>query len=125
MDSGIHPKTVVACTLESIVDQVRWSDAIFKKDLNWGDQVIVTTRNSIYSLWALGADSFAVSGGWFDRQEMSPAKVAVNGCTFGGTAISCELVAAPGLFLEFGNNVLTTRIQDVRVVRCKEQPQFN
>ena len=35
----------------------------------------------------------------------------------GRSVIRHDVVAAPGLFLEFGNNVSTTRIKDVRVVR--------
>jgi len=48
---------------------------------------------------------------------LSPTMVTINGCTFGGSVIRHDVVAARGLFLEFGNKVSTTRIQDVRVVR--------
>jgi hypothetical protein len=40
----------------------------------------------------------------------------IAGCTWGGTAIHTELAAAQGLFLEFGNRVMTTRIRSFRVV---------
>ena len=79
--------------------------------------MIVTTRNSVYTLCTLGGDSFAVSGGWFDQNADAPATVTVTGCTYGGSMIRQDVVAANGLFLEFGNRVSTTRIRGVRVVR--------
>ena len=96
---------------------VRRVDAVRKDDLQFGDRVIVRTRNSVYSLWSLGGDEFAVSGGWFDQNGPSPMKITVNGCTYGGSMIRYDVVAAPGLFLEFGNSVATTRIKEVRVER--------
>jgi hypothetical protein len=90
-----------------------------KRDLAPGDCVIVTTKNSVYCLQALGGDQFDVSGGWFDRTQ-SRGTFAVNGCTVGGSAICTDIVAAIGLFLEFNNRVATTRIQDVRVLRLGE-----
>lgn len=107
-------------TLQAIAEHARSDRAVRKEDLGWGDHVVVKTRNSVYSIWAIGQDRFAVCGGWFDRQNLSPATVRINGCTYGGPAIRHDVVAARGLFLEFGNNVLTTRIQDVHVVRCAE-----
>lgn len=88
-----------------------------KQELEPGDLVVVRTRNSVYRLLSLGGDTFSVSGGWFARSR-HPQPVTVSGCTFGGRAICTDVVAAPGLFLEFGNNVSTTRIQEVRIVRC-------
>ena len=40
-----------------------------------------------------------------------------TGCTWGGTAIKRDLVAARGLRLEFGNRVVTSPIREVRVIR--------
>ena len=104
-------------TLGAIVEQSRRSDAVRKSDLGCGDQVIVRTRNSVYSLWATGDGTFVVTGGWFDKQNASPMTVAINGCTYGGSVIRHDVVAAPGLFLEFANNVSTTRIKEVRILR--------
>jgi hypothetical protein len=120
-------KTGAACwarTLGAIVDRARLdeADVVRKSQLELGDRVIVKTRNSVYSLCALGDDNFAVSGGWFERGGDAPTLVTVNGCTYGGSVIRHDVVAGPGLFLEFGNNVLTTRIQDVRIVRREELP---
>ena len=84
-----------------------------------GDRVIVSTKNSVYCLDAVGDDQFVVSGGWFEKHDCSRL-VTVNGCTFGGRAIKSDVVAAPGLFLEFENRVTTTRIQEARVLRGDE-----
>ena len=54
---------------------------------------------------------------------LSSMAVPINGCTYGGSAIQHDVVAAPGLFLEFGNNVSTTRIQNVSLVRHQGTPQ--
>jgi hypothetical protein len=107
---------VLAHTLNDLGQFVERLPATRKQDLEPGDCVIVSTKNSVYRLQALGGNLFHASGGWFDRTS-SPRTVSVNGCTFGGLAIGTDIVAAIGLFLEFGNNVSTTRIQDVRVVR--------
>ena len=107
---------VLARTLTDIGQFVEHLPATRKRDLKPGDCVIVSTKNSVYRLLALGGDLFHVSGGWFD-QNSAPRTVTVNGCTFGGLAIGTDIVAAIGLFLEFGNNVSTTRIRDVRVLR--------
>ena len=107
-------------TLSAIAEHAKWDSAIRRMDLSAGDRVVVTTRNSTYSMWVLEDDAFAVTGGWFDRQGESPVTVRINGCTYGQSAIRHDVVAAPGLFLEFSNNVRTTRIQNVRVLRYTE-----
>jgi hypothetical protein len=108
--------------LEAIIDQADRFEGVRKADLRSGDWVLVTTKNSLYSICVLGNDLYSVSGGWFDREGKSPATTTINGCTWGGTAIKTDIVAGRGLFLEFGNQVLTTRIRNVRVIRGAEQP---
>lgn len=119
-DSGVRlrPRTP---TLETITAQAGRVGQVRKAELRWGDFVIVTTRNSTYTLGVLENDLYAVSGGWFDRQQLSPHRIGVSGCTWGGSAIKQDIVAAPGLFLEFGNRVMTTRIRRVEVVRGGER----
>ncbi len=39
--------------------------------------------------------------------------------TWGGSAIKQDIIAAPGLRLEFGNRVLTTPIRHVRLIRAQ------
>ena len=118
--SGIRERPRAVRTLGAIVEHARWANAIRKQDLRFGDRVIVRTRNSVYSMWAMGGDTFTVSGGWFDKNDGGPVTVVVNGCTYGGSMIRHDIVAAPGLFLEFGNSVSTTRIRDVEIIRWKD-----
>ena len=106
-----------ARTLSAIVDHSQQIDPVRKRDLQNGDWVVVETRNSTYSICVVGPELYTVSGGWFDRQSSAPLTVAVNGCTWGGSAIKSDILAAPGLFLEFGNRVRTTRIQQVNLFR--------
>jgi hypothetical protein len=104
-------------TLEERSRQASRLEQVRRRDLRSGDWVLVTTRNSHYTICRLDDDSYLVSGGWFDRKGLSPQKISIHGCTWGGSAIKHDIVAAQGLFLEFGNRVVTTRIQQVRVIR--------
>ena len=107
-------------TLSTIVDHIERLQMVRKADLELGDQILVTTRNSIYSIHVLQEDLYSVSGGWFDQRGLSPSIVAINGCTWGGRAIKWDIVAACGLHLEFGNQVVTSRIMEFQVIRCRE-----
>jgi len=106
-----------ARTLDTILGQTRDVDAVGKKELTWGDCVVVETKNSVYSICALEEGYYLVSGGWFDSQHRRPVRITISGCTWGGSAIRHDIIAARGLFLEFGNRVTTTRIQNVSVIR--------
>jgi hypothetical protein len=107
-------------TLGAIVDRIKHLVAVRKADLELGDQVLVTTRNSTYSIHVLQNDLYSVSGGWFDKKGLSPSEVTINGCTWGGRAIKWDIVAACGLHLEFGNQVVTSRIVEYQVIRCRD-----
>lgn len=115
----------VAHTLEAAADEARILDVVRKKDVHDGDRVVVSTRNSRYTIWALGNGLYWVWGGWFDLQGSSPQRMTINGCTWGGSVIKRDIVAARGLRLEFGNTVLTTRIEQVRVIRARAHPNPN
>lgn len=112
--SGIFP-------LQSIVEHSDDLDAIRKRELRSGDRVLVRTRNSVYTIFVLDNDQYLVSGGWFDRHGVSPQQIGIAGCTFGGSAIKHDIIAARGLFLEFANQVMTTRIQNYRVIRREQE----
>ncbi|MBZ0111547.1 MAG: hypothetical protein K8J08_03730 [Thermoanaerobaculia bacterium] len=100
-------------------------ESVQRGNLAWGDWLLITTRNSTYTLLALDDDTFAVSGGWFDERGGAPQRMRVNGCTWGGTAIKQDVLAARGLFLEFGNRVVTTRIESVRILRSDDGAPAN
>ena len=114
---GTEAMTVAARTLDRMVEHADHLEGVRKADLRPGDWLVVETRNSIYSICALGDDHYWVSGGWFDRHDLSPATVTITGCTWGGSAIKTDLVAAPGLCLEFDGRIVTSRIRGVRLIR--------
>ena len=118
MNTGIH-------TLQGEIERALPRELLRKRDLSFGDMVLVRTRNSVYSICVLGNDLYLVFGGWFDRKGLSPQTVKINGCTWGGSAIKQDIVAARGLFLEFENRVVTTRIQDFKVIRRAPQQYQN
>jgi len=106
-----------AVGLDRLVSVSSRIEGVRRGDLVPGDRLLVSTRNSIYSLVARADGRFAVSGGWYSRQagpSDEPPTVAVSGCTAGGNAIFTSIVAAPGLFLEFADGTRTTRIRQVR-----------
>jgi len=104
-------------SLAALAARVERLSAITRKALCPGDWIVVATRNSVYSMCLLEDGTYSVAGGWFDRTGVSPQRVGIAGCTFGGRAIHSDVVAAPGLFLEFDNQVTTTRIREVRLLR--------
>ena len=81
----------VAHTLEAAVDEARVLDVVRKKDIHDGDRVVVTTRNSRYTIWAAGNGLYWVWGGWFDLQGSSPQRMTINGCTWGGSVIERDI----------------------------------
>lgn len=103
--------------LSRLARQAPLPGAVRRDELGPGDRVTVRTRNSVYTLWSLGDDEFTVQGGWFERQPAPSRTVRISGCTYGGSAIRHDVIAAPGLFLEFESGVVTTRILEVRVER--------
>jgi len=111
------PSGELARTLDRIVETAEQIGGIRVEDVQPGDWVVVKTRNSTYSLAAMGEGQYRVSGGWFTAQGGDGCDVRIAGCTWGGAVIHTRLVAAVGMFLEFDNGVRTTRIRDVRLVR--------
>lgn len=104
-------------SLEKIVDGAVQLQQVRKDDLQFGDLVLITTRNSDYSVCVLEDDCYIVSGGWFARKGRSPINISITGCTWGGSIIKVDTLAACGLRMEFGNRVITTTIRKVRVIR--------
>ena len=83
---------------------------IRRGDVAPGDRLLVSTKNSIYSLVARADGRFDISGGRFARDpgpEGGTLTLEVH-------ALFTRIVAAPGLFLELGDGTRTTRIRRVR-----------
>jgi len=104
-------------TLGAIVESAARLREVSKTELNSGDCVQVTTRHSTYLIQVLEDGLYLISGGWVDLQGESPMKTTIAGCTWGGSAIKGDIVAACGLHLEFGRRVVTSTIQKVSVIR--------
>lgn len=100
-------------SLEALLRHLGASFGVLRGELGPEDELTVRTRNSTYRIRPVSRGRFEVSGGWFDRQPRIRRRVEIVGCTWGGSAVCADLLAAPGLFLEFGNSVRTTRIQHV------------
>lgn len=104
--------------LSDIVERVKYMRDVRKVDVKFGDFVLIITMNSAYSLYVLNADSYLVSGGFFDRMILSPLKISVAGCTWGRNIIKSDTLAACGMCLEFSigsGRIITSPIQQVFV----------
>jgi hypothetical protein len=117
MSATQTPTGIGSMTLEHLGREVSCIEGVRETDVQPGDWVIVRTRNSTYVLRANGDGTFDASGGWFSRHEGSTRRLRVIGCTWGGSAVLTRMIAACGMFLEFSNCVLTTRIREVRHIR--------
>ena len=113
----IPPNGESARTLDRIVETAEQISGIRADEVQAGDWIVVSTRNSSYSLAALGDGVFRVSGGWFAAHHEEDRDVRIAGCTWGGAVIHTRLTAAIGMFLEFDNGVRTTRIRDIKLIR--------
>lgn len=106
-----------ACiSLDNIFKSVSSLKQVQKSNLRFGDLVLIYTRNSVYSVNVLDKGLYLVSGGWFERKGLSPIKTTITGCTWGGSIIKLDILAACGLCIEFGNRVVTTPVCKVCVI---------
>ena len=101
------------CILTDFVKDSQTLNQIHKSSLKVGDTIILKTINSIYLIKVLEEEQYVVSGGWFDKTNLSPVTLTIRGCTWGGSVIKNDIVAACGLHLEFGNKVVTSRIKKI------------
>lgn len=108
-----------AQSLNEIAGRSSGMKQLYKSSLHAGDVLTVHTANSVYVLFALEDGDFLVSGGWFDEHGDLPRTMSVKGCTWGGSVIKTDLVAARGLCIEFGNGVVTSPIQDFQLLNHK------
>jgi len=108
-------------SLEKIIEGANRLKQVPKAELQYRDLLLITTRNSVYSVRVLENDFYSVSGGWFDRKGLSPVKTTITGCSWGGSIIKIDIAAACGLCLEFGNRVVTSTIQKVCLIRYGSQ----
>ena len=103
-------------TLASIIHSADHLREVRKSSVGFGDWIIVKTVKSLYRIRSLGGGLYEVSGGWFDKKGLSPAQLRISGCTWGGSAIKIDLIAARGLRIEFGNRLITSPIRKIFVL---------
>lgn len=122
LPSGVHRRTgpIKAIPIDDLAAAAGVVGGVKRSELLPGDRVVVSTKNSFYSLIARADGAFDASGGWFERKGSGSVRVEILGCTAGGHAIFTDQVAAPGLFLEFADGLRTTRIRTVRRIRPEE-----
>jgi len=99
--------------LLNIVQESQNLSQIYKNRLRVGDQIILKTNNSVYMIKVLDNEQYIVSGGWFDKNNLPPTKTTIHGCTWGGSIIKTDIIAACGLHLEFGNKIVTSKIKKI------------
>ncbi|MBD3854207.1 MAG: hypothetical protein IFJ96_05445 [Acidobacteria bacterium] len=116
--SGIHRirRPMKAVALDGLTEVADLVDGVKRRNLDPGDRIVISTKNSVYSLTARADGLFDVSGGWFEREGEGETRVEIRGCTAGGHAIFADHVAAKGLFMEFADGLRTTRIKSVRLI---------
>ncbi len=100
-------------SLENIVNRIEKMFALYKSQLRKGDKLFLKTSNSVYSIQVMEDGHYLVSGGWFDKHNLSPIRINIAGCTFGGSTIKTDIIAAPGLRLEFENRLVTSPVQKI------------
>jgi len=103
-------------TLDRLVDSVATIQQVRKKSLQRGDWVYVKTANSSYCIRTLGDSRYEVTGGWFERKGLSSVEVSIAGCTWGGSVIKMDVIAACGLRIVFGNRLITSPVQKIFVL---------
>ena len=113
----ILPVGVPVRTLSAILRHAEANPAVRKADLQSGDEVVIATENSVYSIVVADDSTYMVRGGWFDREGQAPVRIPINGCTWGGSIIQTGVLAARGLRLEFANRVVTSPIRGFMVIR--------
>jgi hypothetical protein len=113
MDHRSDIRTRSGASLQALTDRADHLHAVCKSDLREGDWVFVKTRNSCYRIRVLAGGRYSVSGGWFERKGSSPTTITISGCTWGGSIIKVDIIAACGLNMEFGNRLTTSTIEKI------------
>ena len=109
-------KTMNCMTLNEIIRSAEGLQEVKRAGLARGDWLFVKTARSAYRIHVLGEGRYEVTGGWFDRKGVAPAIVSIAGCTWGGSAIKVDIVAACGLRMEFGNRLVTSPVRKIFVL---------
>jgi len=116
MNGAADPSMNCGHTLASLVEHSGRLREIRRTDLHAGDQLYILTANSRYYVRVAEGGWYHVSGGWFDHKSIVPVRTRIAGCTWGGSALKVDVVAACGLCIEFGNRVVTSPVRRVIIM---------
>lgn len=105
-------------SLDGIISNANQLQAVHKQDVHAGDVLVIKTNNSVYRIAFEDEQYCLVSGGWFDKKGLPPTKLKIAGCTWGGSVIKVDIIAACGLRMEFSNRLVTTTIQRIFIFRA-------
>ena len=106
-------------SLSNVVNNSDKIKCVTKDGLGQWDYLFVKTQNSTYTIQKIEEKLFSVSGGWFDKKGLSPMNIYIRGCTFGGSILHINMLAACGLCLEFSNNLITSPVSQIIVIKAK------
>lgn len=106
-------------SLEKLVQKTEELKHVLKDSVNLWDCLYVKTQNSLYTIRKIEEKYFEVSGGWFDKKGLSPSILNIHGCTWGGSTIHINILAACGLRMEFGNNLITSPVNQTVVIKAE------
>lgn len=105
--------------LHQIVQATDRLKHISKDSFSLWDFLIVKTQNSLYTIRKVEDKYFEVSGGWFDKKGLSPSRLMIRGCSWGGSILHINMLAACGLCMEFGNNLITSPVHQIVVIKTE------
>ncbi len=105
--------------LDKIVQSTEKLKHVSKASFNLWDYLFVKTRNSLYTIRKIEDTYFEVSGGWFDKKGLSPSRLMIRGCSYGGSTLHINMLAACGLRMEFGNNLITSPVNQIIVIKAE------
>ncbi len=100
--------------LEYFIKNFSNNPQIFIPDLPKDTVIYMFTKNSTYTIKVVEPfeAQVIVSGGYFKRKNLEPYLTHINGSTMGGSMIYLHKLVE-GLFCEFENNVITSRIKKI------------
>lgn len=102
-----------AHSLANLTEHASRVEGVRRDEMCVGDVLLMYTQNSVYSARLLVNGMFLVSGGWFSLNGSQELVLGISGCTWGGKCILTDLVASPGMRVEFSNRVVTSLVKRV------------
>ncbi len=104
-------------SLRTLQEQSLHVDQLYRWEVKFGDLIIVSTEDFIYSIVVLEKTHYLVSGGVFERNNLSPMKISISGCRWEQTTVEPELLAARGYQIMFSNGLITLPIKQIYLIR--------